>query len=74
MRTIVLENTTNKSTQLLVKMPVLEINNRFVLHRTSAVEIQSILKFLQLIHDYLASGDCLEVTRNDGKETFTIFN
>ena len=39
-------------TQLLLKIPMLELKNHFVLHWTWAVDIQLMLKFLQLIHDF----------------------
>ena len=38
-------------------MSVLGLNNRFVFHRTLAVDVQSILEFLQLIDDFLISGN-----------------
>ena len=44
-------------TQLLLKIPVFELNIPFVFHRTWAIDIQSILEFLQLIYDFLASNN-----------------
>ena len=44
-------------TQFLLKIPVFELNNRLVFHRTQAVDIQSIIDLLQLIHDFLISGN-----------------
>ena len=41
-------------TQLLRKMPVLELKNRLAFHRTWTADIQSILELLQLIHNFLA--------------------
>ena len=43
------------STQLLLKISVFELNNRFVFHGTSIVDIQPIPDFLQLILGSLAS-------------------
>ena len=37
-------------------MPMVEFNNYFVFHRTWSVDIRSIVKFLQIIYDFLASG------------------
>ena len=45
------------STQLLLKIPVFDLNNRFVFYRTLAVVIQSKFKFLNLTHDFLASSN-----------------
>ena len=45
------------STQLLHKIPVFELNNRFVFYRTWIVDIQSILVFLQPIHDFMSSDN-----------------
>ena len=42
---------------LLLNLPVFQLNNRFVFHRTSAVNLQSILKFLQPIYNVLASDN-----------------
>ena len=39
----------------MLKIPVFELNDRFVFHQTCAVAIQSILEFLLLIHDLLIS-------------------
>ena len=41
------------STQLLVKIPAFKLNNRFVFHRVRAVDTQSMLEILRLIHDFL---------------------
>ena len=38
------------------KKPVFELNNHFVFHLTLAVDIQLIVEFLQIIHDFLTSG------------------
>ena len=43
------------STQLLLKTPMLELNNRLVFHRTWIVHIQSILEFLRLTDSFLVS-------------------
>ena len=45
--------------QLLLKIPLIELSNRFVFHRSWAVGIQSIFKFLQLIHDFLANTNSI---------------
>ena len=40
-----------------LKIPVLQINIPFVFHRTRAVDVKLILKFLQLIYDFPASNN-----------------
>ena len=40
----------------MLKIPAFELNVPFVFHRTRAIDVQLILKFLQLIHDFLASN------------------
>ena len=45
------------STQLSLKIPTFDLNNPFVFHQTGAVDMQSLLEFLQLIHDFLSSGN-----------------
>ena len=45
------------STQLPLKIPVFQLNNLLLFHRTWAIDIQSILEFLQLIHDFLDNGN-----------------
>ena len=45
------------STALQLKIPAFKFNNRFVFHRTWVIYIQSILEFLDLIHDFLANGN-----------------
>ena len=47
------------STQFLLKMLAFELNNGFVFYGTLAVNMQSILEFLQLIHDCLASDNTI---------------
>ena len=42
---------------LPLKIPVFELNNIFVFHRTKDVNIQSIVKLLQLIYDFLTSDN-----------------
>ena len=44
------------STQLQLKIPMFELNHRFVFNRILTVDIQSIIEFLQLVHDYLVCG------------------
>ena len=39
-----------------VKNNSVSVNNHFVFHRTSAVDIQSIVYLLQPIHDFLTCG------------------
>ena len=41
---------------------MLEVNNCFGFHRTCAVDIQSIVKVLRLIHDFLACGNIVKST------------
>ena len=43
--------------QIKLKIPVFDLNNCFVCHWTSAVDVQSIIKLLQLIHNLLTSGN-----------------
>ena len=43
--------------QLLLKIPMIQLNNRFEFHRFWALDIQSILEVLQITHDFLASGN-----------------
>ena len=45
------------STQFLLKIPVFELNNHLVFHWTWAVDMQSIIELLQLIHNFLTSGN-----------------
>ena len=46
------------STQLLLKVLLFELNkNHFVFNRTKTVDMQSIVGLLQIIHDFLISGD-----------------
>ena len=42
-------------TQLLLIIPVFELNVLFVFHQTWAINMQSILEFSQLIHDFLVN-------------------
>ena len=46
--------------QLLLKKQVFELNNHFLFHRTWVVDIQSTLKFLLLIHDFLKSDNTIK--------------
>ena len=50
------------STQLLLKIPVFDLNNPFVFRRIWAVDIQSILEISQLIHDFLASDNTIRLS------------
>ena len=43
--------------QLLLKILVFQLNNRFEFHRFWAVDIQSVRDILEIIHDFLASGN-----------------
>ena len=43
------------STELLLKIPVFQLNNRFIFHGAWAVDIQSIVELLQLTYDFLTS-------------------
>ena len=52
------------STQLLLKIPVFELNNRFVFYRTCAVDIQSIVKISQSILYFLTSSDKVASSMN----------
>ena len=45
------------STKFLLKKTVFELNNRLVFHRTQAVDVQWIIELLQLIRDFLISGN-----------------
>ena len=47
------------STQLLLKIPLFELNNCFLFHQTWAVDIRSIHEFLQLSHDLLESDNTI---------------
>ena len=44
----------NFSTQLLLKIPAFELKNRFIFHQIWAADIELILGFLKVIHDFLA--------------------
>ena len=48
------------STKLLLKIPVFELNNRFVFHQTWAIDIQSMHEFLQLIRYFLPYGNTVK--------------
>ena len=43
------------STLFFLKIPLFELNNPFAFHRNWSVDIQSMLVFLQLTHDFLPS-------------------
>ena len=45
------------ATQVLLRIPLFELNNRFVFHRTLAVHIQSKLEFLLFGYDFLTSNN-----------------
>ena len=49
-------------TQLLLKIPVFDLNMLFVFHRTSAIDIQSEVEFLLPIHYFLASGKLIRLS------------
>ena len=44
------------STQFLLRIPIFELNIPFMHYRTIALDIQSLLEFLQLIHNFLPSN------------------
>ena len=50
--------------QLLLKILVIEFNNRFVFHQTSAVDIQLILDIFlfDLDHDFVECGNTLRLS------------
>ena len=44
-----------------MKISVFELNIRLVFHRTPSVDVQSILEFLQLIHDRMSSENAIRL-------------
>ena len=47
------------STQILLNISVFELNNRFDFRQRVTSDVQSILEFWQLIHDFLACGNSI---------------